>query len=57
MGDGALGYSREQFLLIQLVGVVCSSAVTIPLAALLAERGRRRMLMWVDGGDRRCSAW
>jgi MFS family permease len=45
-GTSALGYSREQFLLIQLFGVVCFG-VTIPLAALLAERGRRRTLMLV----------
>jgi metabolite-proton symporter len=45
-GTTALGYSREQFLLIQLFGVLWF-AVTIPIAAVLAERGRRRTLMWV----------
>jgi metabolite-proton symporter len=45
-GTTALGYSREEFLLIQLLGVVCFG-VTIPLAAVLAERGRRRTLMAV----------
>ena len=44
-----LGYTREQFLLIQLVGVVCF-AVAIPVAAVLAERGRRRTLMWATVG-------
>jgi metabolite-proton symporter len=45
-GTSALGYSREQFLLIQLFGVVCFG-LTIPLAALLAEHGRRRTLILV----------
>jgi metabolite-proton symporter len=46
-GTTALGYSREQFLLIQLFGVLWF-AVTIPIAAVLAERGRRRTLIWVS---------
>jgi metabolite-proton symporter len=46
-GTTALGYSREQFLLIQLVGILFF-ALTIPIAARLAERGRRSMLMWVN---------
>ena len=45
-GTTALGYSRQSFLLMQLAGVVCF-AVTIPLAAVLAERGRRRTLIGV----------
>ncbi len=45
-GTTALGYSRQSFLLMQLVGVVCF-ALTIPLAAVLAERGRRRTLIAV----------
>ncbi|MBI3049448.1 MAG: MHS family MFS transporter [Acidobacteria bacterium] len=45
-GTTALGYSRESFLLIQLVGIVFF-ALTIPLSALVAERGRRRTLLWV----------
>jgi MFS family permease len=44
-----LGYTREQFLLIQLIGVVCF-AVSIPVAAVLAERGRRKTLMWATVG-------
>jgi metabolite-proton symporter len=46
-GTTALGYSRRQFLLIQLFGILFFAA-TIPLAALLADRyGRRRTLLWV----------
>ena len=43
-GTTQLGYSRSQFLIIQLVGVVFFG-LTMPLSALLAERGRRSMLM------------
>jgi metabolite-proton symporter len=46
-GTSALGYTREQFLFIQLFGV-CFFAATIPVSALLAERGRRRLLMQVS---------
>jgi metabolite-proton symporter len=42
-GTSALGFTREEFLRIQLVGVVCF-AVTIPISARIAEHGRRRML-------------
>src|SRR5580765_5765355 len=45
----ALKYSRETFLLIQLLGVVFF-AVTIPISARLAERGRRATLIWVSIG-------
>ena len=45
-GTSELGYSRQSFLLMQLVGVVCF-ALTIPFAAVLAERGRRRTLIGV----------
>jgi metabolite-proton symporter len=45
-GTSALGYSRERFLLMQLFGIVFF-ALTIPVGALLAERGRRRTLLWV----------
>lgn len=44
-GTTALGYSRETFLVIQMFGVICFG-ITIPIAARLAERGRRRMLLW-----------
>jgi metabolite-proton symporter len=45
-GTSALGYTREQFLLMQLVGILAFAA-TIPMGAVLAERGRRGTLLWV----------
>ena len=45
-GTTALGYSRDKFLVMQLGGIVLF-ALTIPLSAVLAERGRRRALLWV----------
>src|SRR5215475_13384268 len=39
-----LGYSREQFLGLQLVGVACFAA-TIPLSALLSDRYGRRLVL------------
>ena len=45
-GTSALGYSREKFLLMQLVDIAFF-AVTIPISAVLAERGRRSALLWV----------
>jgi MFS family permease len=45
-GTTALGHSREKFLVLQLLGVAFF-AVTIPLSAVLAERGRRATLIWV----------
>jgi metabolite-proton symporter len=45
-GVSALGFTRERFLLMQLFGV-CFFALTIPISALLAERGRRRVMLWV----------
>ena len=45
-GTTALGYSRETFLLMQLFGILFF-ALTIPLSAVLAERGRRRTLLGV----------
>jgi metabolite-proton symporter len=45
-GTTALHYSRDTFLLMQLLGVVFF-AITIPVGAILAERGRRRTLLWV----------
>jgi len=45
-GTTALGFSRQQFLLIQLFGILFF-ALTIPLSAILADRhGRRRTLVW-----------
>ncbi|MGE0360880.1 MAG: MFS transporter [Vicinamibacterales bacterium] len=46
-GTVALGFTRNDFLVIQLVGVVFFG-ITVPLAARLAEGGRRPMLMWVN---------
>ena len=48
-GTTALGYSREQFLLMQLFGILFF-ALTIPFSAVLAERGRRRTLIGVTIG-------
>jgi len=48
-GTTALHYSRATFLIIQLVGIVFF-ALTIPLSAALAERGRRVTLIWVTVG-------
>jgi metabolite-proton symporter len=45
-GTGALGYSREKFLLMQLF-CISFFALTIPISAILAERGRRRTLLWI----------
>jgi metabolite-proton symporter len=45
-GTTALGYGRNTFLLIQLFGV-SFFALTIPIGGVLAERGRRRALLWV----------
>jgi metabolite-proton symporter len=45
-GTTALHFSRERFLLIQLLGIVFF-ALTIPISALLAERGRRPVMMGV----------
>ncbi|ASK34660.1 MFS transporter [Alloalcanivorax mobilis] len=47
-GTTALGYSRETFLVIQLVAVLFFAA-TIPFSAVFADRhGRRRTLIWVS---------
>ena len=44
-GTAELGYTRQQFLILQLIGVLFF-ALTIPLSALAADRyGRRPMLM------------
>jgi metabolite-proton symporter len=46
-GTSALGYSREKFLVIQLFSMLFFAAFT-PISAILAEHGRRRMLIWVN---------
>jgi len=43
-GTSALGYPREKFLLMQLVDIAFF-AITIPISAILAERGRRIALL------------
>ena len=43
-GTSVLGFTREKFLLIQLVGVA-TFAVLIPVSAWLAEGGRRRVMI------------
>jgi len=48
-GTSALGYTRQKFLLMQLFGILFF-ALTIPLSAILAERGRRRTLIGVTIG-------
>jgi metabolite-proton symporter len=48
-GTTALGYRRDTFLMLQLLGVVCF-ALTIPVSAILAERGRRATLLGVSVG-------
>jgi metabolite-proton symporter len=48
-GTTALGFKRETFLVMQLFGVLCFAA-TIPVSAVLAERGRRATLLWVTAG-------
>src|ERR1700691_1079291 len=45
-GTTALGYSREKFLVIQLIGILFF-ALCIPIGCALAQRGRRRTLLWV----------
>ncbi len=45
-GTTALHYNRADFLLIQLFGILFF-AVAIPIAAILAERGRRPVMFWV----------
>ena len=47
-GTSALGYKRQEFLMIQLFAVLFF-ALMIPVSAVLADRhGRRRTLMWVS---------
>jgi metabolite-proton symporter len=48
-GTTALHYERATFLIIQLIGIVFF-AITIPISAVIAERGRRRALLWVSIG-------
>ena len=45
-GTSALGYSREKFLLMQVVDIAFFAAA-IPISAILAKRGRRVALLWI----------
>jgi metabolite-proton symporter len=45
-GTNALHFSRQEFLLMQLFGILFF-ALTIPISARIAERGRRRMMFAV----------
>jgi MFS family permease len=45
-GTSALGYSRGKFLLMQLFDIFFF-ALTIPISAVLADRGRRRLMLWI----------
>jgi metabolite-proton symporter len=45
-GTTALGYSRGKFLMMQMLDIFFF-ALTIPLSALLAERGRKRAMLWI----------
>jgi metabolite-proton symporter len=46
-GTTALGYNRNEFLVLQLIGVVCFG-ITIPISARLAQAGRRQTLIAVS---------
>jgi metabolite-proton symporter len=45
-GTSHLGYTRNEFLVMQLIAILFFAA-TIPLAGLMAESGRRRAMMWM----------
>ncbi|MFO1400085.1 MAG: MFS transporter [Steroidobacteraceae bacterium] len=48
-GTSALGYTRQQFLLVQLFGILFFAACIV-LSGRLAERGRRRAMIWMVSG-------
>jgi metabolite-proton symporter len=48
-GTSALGYNRGKFLLMQLFDI-SFFAITIPISAVLAERGRRITMLWITAG-------
>ena len=48
-GTSQLGYSRDQFLIMQLFAILFF-ALTIPIAGILAERGRRKAMIWMTIG-------
>jgi metabolite-proton symporter len=45
-GTTQLGYTRDQFLVMQLFAILFFAA-TIPIAGLMAESGRRRAMIWM----------
>ncbi len=45
----ALGYTRSEFLVMQLFAILFFAA-TIPIAGILAESGRRRAMIWMTSG-------
>src|SRR6478736_4892593 len=45
-GTSALGFTRDRFLVIQLFGILCFG-ITIPISAIIAERGRRTTMITV----------
>ncbi len=46
-GTSELGFTRERFLIIQIVGTLFSCLI-IPISALLSETRRRRTALWVN---------
>lgn len=48
-GTSKLGYTRTEFLLMQLFGILFFAA-TIPFAGKVAEHGRRRAMIWMTAG-------
>ena len=48
-GTSQLGYTRNQFLVMQLFAILFFAA-TIPIAGIIAESGRRRAMIWMTLG-------
>lgn len=48
-GSTQLGYGRNKFLVMQLVAILFFAAA-VPISGILAERGRRAMSLWANGG-------
>ena len=48
-GTSQLGYTRTQFLVMQLFAILFFAA-TIPIAGILAERGRKKAMIWMTIG-------
>jgi metabolite-proton symporter len=47
-GVSALGYTRNEFLVMQLFAILFFAA-TIPISGIMAESGRRRFMIWMTG--------